>query len=93
MNPRLTLYSRADCCLCDEMKNAIRQVAVRIPLDLEEIDVDGSASSKEKYGAEVPVLLIDGRKSFKHRVTAKQLERRLRRGSLWGRRGLAERKK
>ncbi|HEX9786484.1 MAG TPA: glutaredoxin family protein [Candidatus Binatia bacterium] len=91
MNSKLTLYSRADCCLCDEMKNAVRQVAAKIPLDFEEIDVDGSAPLKEKYGAEVPVLFIDGRKAFKYRVTANQLEQRLARRRPWARFGLAKR--
>ena len=72
------------------MKDAIRQVAARIPVDLKEVDVDCSPSIEEKYGAEVPVLFIDGRKAFKYRVTVRQLERRLRRRTLWSRLGLAK---
>jgi hypothetical protein len=72
MNSKLVLYSRADCCLCEEMKDAIRQVAAKIPLDLEEIDVDSSTQLKERLGDEVPVLFIDGRKAFKYKVAAKE---------------------
>ena len=89
MSCKLVLYSRADCCLCEEMKNAIRQVAAKIPLELEEIDVDGSVPLKERFGDQVPVLFIDGRKAFKYRVTTKQLEQRLARRALWARFGLA----
>jgi glutaredoxin len=78
MNPKLTLYSRKDCCLCDEMKAVVRQVATKIPLDFEEIDVDGLPELRDKFGNEVPVLFIDGRKAFKHRVTEKALANRLR---------------
>ena len=85
MNFRLVLYSRADCCLCEEMKGAIRQVAAKIPLHFEEIDVDSSARLKEQFGDEVPVLFIDGRKAFKYRVTGRELERRLGRRALWTR--------
>ncbi len=85
MNRKLVLYSRADCCLCEEMKNAIRQVAAKVPLDLEEVDVDSSAQLKEQFGDEVPVLFIDGRKAFKYRVTARELERRVGRRALWTR--------
>ena len=85
MNRKLVLYSRADCCLCEEMKNAIRQVAAKVPLDLEEVDVDSSAQLKEQFGDEVPVLFIDGRKAFKYRVTARELERRVGRRALWPR--------
>ena len=87
MNRQLTLYYRDDCCLCEEMKSTIRAVAAMIPLDLEAVDVDSSASLKEKYGTEVPVLFIDGRKAFKYRMTAKQLKQSLRRRTHWARLG------
>lgn len=77
MRHRLVLYSRVDCCLCDEMKTVIRQVAQRTPVDVEEIDIDSSADLKQKYGEEVPVLFINGRKAFKYRLTARQLAARL----------------
>jgi glutaredoxin len=77
MSHRLVLYSRIDCCLCDEMKTVIRQVAERTPLAVQEIDIDSSADLKQKYGEEVPVLFINGRKAFKYRLTAKQLAARL----------------
>ncbi len=87
MTRNLTLYSRKDCCLCEVMKHAIRQASEKIPVNLEEIDVDGSAELQAKYGDEVPVLFIDGKKAFKYRVTAKELRKRLGRGALsklWG---------
>jgi glutaredoxin len=73
MRHQLVLYSRVDCCLCDEMKTVIRRVAERTPLDVEEIDIDSSADLRQKYGEEVPVLFINGRKAFKYRLTAWQL--------------------
>ena len=75
---QLILYSRRDCCLCEEMKAVIRRVASRVALRLEEIDVDSSPELQERYGHEVPVLFIDERKAFKYRVTRKELEKRLR---------------
>ena len=79
MNHKLTLYSRQDCCLCDEMKSIIHGVAVKIPIDLEEIDIDASAELREKFGDQVPVLFIDDRKAFRYRVTARELTKRLKR--------------
>jgi glutaredoxin len=81
MKPKLTLYSRKDCCLCDEMKAVVRAVAAKIPLELDEIDVDGSSDLKAKFNDEVPVLFIDGRKAFKYRLTAEQLREKLDRAS------------
>lgn len=77
MKPQLLLYSRKDCYLCDEMKKVIRRVADNIPLALEEVDVDSAPASREQYGDEIPVLFIDGRKAFKYRATARQLEARI----------------
>jgi glutaredoxin len=77
MNHKLTLYSRQDCCLCDEMKAIIREVALKIPVELEVIDVDGSAELQEKFGNEVPVLFVDGWKAFKYRVTKDDLEKQM----------------
>ena len=59
------------------MKTVVRQVAERTPIEIEEIDIDSSADLKQKYGEEVPVLFINGRKSFKYQVTARQLAARL----------------
>jgi hypothetical protein len=81
MKPELLLYSRAHCCLCAEMKEIIHLVAARLPLKLSEIDVDGTPELRERYGPEVPVLFINGRKAFKYRVTAAALEKRLRKKS------------
>lgn len=76
------------------MKAAIREVAARIPIELEEVDIDSSAQLSERLGAQVPVLFIEGRKAFKYRLTAQELERRLGRGAFrrrwrWPGRGTA----
>ena len=78
MTFRVTLYTRKDCCLCEEMKKIVRTVAAEAPLEVEEIDVDGSPDLQERYGNEVPVLFIDDRKAFKYRVTVHELKEKLR---------------
>ena len=79
MKAQLQLYTRKDCCLCEEMKSTLSQVADRVSFALEEIDVDTSPVLQEQYGNDVPVLFINSRKAFKHRLTARELEQRLRR--------------
>lgn len=80
MKSDILIYTRRHCCLCDEMKQVVHRVAQRYSLTVEEVDVDGSPELREKYTNEVPVLFIDGRKAFKYRVTARDLEARLARG-------------
>ncbi|MGH7770115.1 MAG: glutaredoxin family protein [Candidatus Binatia bacterium] len=77
MSAHIRFYARKDCCLCDEMKSVVREVAGDISLRVEEIDVDSTPELKEEFGGEVPVLFINGRKAFKYRVTAKELKKRL----------------
>jgi hypothetical protein len=59
------------------MKAALSEVAARVPFALEEVDVDSDGELREKFGQEVPVLFINGRKAFKYRATAAELEQRL----------------
>jgi len=75
---RLTLITRRDCHLCNEMAVVIEQVAPGFAAAVEVRDVDAHPELLARYSDEVPVLLIDGRKAFKYRVTAPALERRLR---------------
>lgn len=86
MKLQLQIYTRKSCCLCEEMKKVIREVAIRFPITLEESDIDARAELKALYGEEVPILFINGRKAFKYRVTARELRKRLQResrGAIW----------
>ncbi|MCW5893603.1 MAG: glutaredoxin family protein [bacterium] len=74
---RLTLYSRTDCHLCEEMLAVVRTVGPEFGAVLEEIDVDGDATLAARYGLDVPVLLVNGRMAFAHRVTPRALRERL----------------
>lgn len=74
---RVTLYMRADCHLCHEMRSVVDGVARRMPLEVEEVDVDGDPALVTAYGDEVPVLCVNGRKAFKYRVDAPALRARL----------------
>ncbi len=78
MTRQIRLYTRRDCCLCEEMKGVVRDVAEEVSLEVEEVDVDSEPDLREKFGGEVPVLFIDGRKAFKYRVAARELKKKLR---------------
>jgi glutaredoxin len=79
MKLQLQIYTRKDCCLCEEMKSVIHEAKAPFPITLDEIDVDSSAELQVLYGDEVPVLFINGRKAFKYRVTARELQKRFKR--------------
>lgn len=79
-DPRIRIYSRQQCHLCDDAKAVVAPIAKARGLTVETVDVDGSEELKALYGLEVPVVFVDGRKAFKFRVDAKKLEKLLDRG-------------
>ena len=76
----LTLYSRPGCHLCDEMKAVMARVVrdLEMAVTIDEVDISTDADLEARYGLEIPVLLIDGRKAAKYRVTEGELARMLR---------------
>jgi len=75
--PKLTLYTRAGCCLCDDAKAVLLQARRKAEFEMEEIDIDADAALQQLYNNEVPVIAIDGRKAFKYRVTESELLKKL----------------
>jgi glutaredoxin len=75
----LTIYSKPGCHLCDDMKAIVERVVQRSaqPIAVEEIDISRDVSLEERYGLEIPVLMLDGRKIAKYRVTEIELARAL----------------
>jgi thiol-disulfide isomerase/thioredoxin len=73
----LTLYSRPGCHLCDEMKAIVDRVSrAAIPSPtIEVIDISTNPDLESRYGLEIPVLLVNGKKAAKYRVTEEELAR------------------
>lgn len=71
----VTLFTRPNCHLCDDMKRILEHVAKDVPFDLEIIDIDapGNEDWQDQYDREIPVLHIDGKQFARHRVDEKTL--------------------
>jgi len=54
---RLTLLTRANCHLCDEMLEALRPIVAAHGATVAVVDVDTDAALEAAYGDLVPVLL------------------------------------
>ena len=78
----LTLYSKPGCHLCDDMKAAIARVArdLSLPVALEEVDISTNRDLESRFGLEIPVLMMNGRKVAKYRVSETELARMLKAG-------------
>lgn len=54
----VTLYTRKDCSLCDEVKAELSGLASRYPHRLVEVDIESDAILLEKYGPLIPVVEV-----------------------------------
>ena len=75
----LTIYTRPGCHLCQEMKVIVERVVrdTHAQARIEEIDIANDADLEARYALEIPVLLVNGKKAAKYRVTEEELRRKL----------------
>jgi len=77
MKPRVTLYARAGCCLCDEAKRVLADARRSADFDYEELDIDHDPELRRLYNDEVPVIAINQVKAFKYRVDRNEFLKKL----------------
>lgn len=75
----LELYSRPGCHLCDELRALCERLSGEFSLQVAEINIETDPALEARYGKEIPVLYIDGRKAVKFRTTEVELRRKLQR--------------
>jgi hypothetical protein len=75
----LIIYSRPGCHLCSDMKALVYRVVQRTgaPVRIDEVDIDTDPELEARFGTEIPVLLVNGKKAAKFRVSEQELARLL----------------
>jgi glutaredoxin len=73
----VVLFTKRDCCLCDEAKEQIRAARARIGFEYREVDIQSDPALFAEHRYDIPVVEVDGRRAFKHRLTADALVARL----------------
>ena len=76
---RVTLYSRPGCHLCTQAKHEILAAHCQGEYLLEEIDIDSDPSLVNRFGLEIPVVMINGVVVFKTHLTAADFRREIQR--------------
>jgi glutaredoxin len=76
---QVILYTRPGCHLCEEAKGEILAAGCSDEYSLEEVNIETDPALVELYGWEIPVVVINGVKAFKYRLTAPEFKRKLRR--------------
>ncbi|RKP52052.1 glutaredoxin family protein [Trinickia fusca] len=68
--PRLMLYGRAWCHLCEEMQVALEPLLAEFDMPVEVVDIDTDAELEARYDELVPVLVWDGQELCRYRLDA-----------------------
>lgn len=71
--PRVTLYGRPGCHLCDDARSVIATVCDELGESYAEVDIDSDDDLLDRFGEEIPVTYVDGRQHDFWRVDATRL--------------------
>ena len=67
--PRVTLYSRPGCHLCEAAREVVTRVCDDLGETWAEVDIESDPDLEDRFGEEVPVTFVDGRQHDFWRVT------------------------
>lgn len=71
----VVLYTRRDCCLCEEARKVLEGYRPRYRLEIREVDIDADPELVRLYDDCVPVVSIGGVVRFRGRVNEILLRR------------------
>lgn len=71
------IFSKPGCHLCEEAKELLVQANKKFDMVIKEINIEEDDELFKKYRYDIPVIWINGRKAFKHRIDEGQLRERL----------------
>ena len=74
----VTLYTRADCPLCDEARVLLDALAERLGFTIEAVDIDANRELRARYNYAVPVVAVGGEEVGRAPIRAAALETALR---------------
>ncbi|HLN77394.1 MAG TPA: glutaredoxin family protein [Nocardioidaceae bacterium] len=71
--PRVVLYSKPGCHLCDNAREVIAAVCAELGESFDEVDITTSEDLVHAFGEQIPVTFVDGEQHDFWRVDAKRL--------------------
>ncbi len=75
--PRVTLYSKPGCHLCEEALAVVERVCADSGVAYEVVDITTSTELTSTFGEQIPVTFVDGRQHDFWRVDESRLRRAL----------------
>jgi len=76
---KVTLYTKDECHLCQAARFVINKLRERMTFDFECVDITKPANREwyARYCNDIPVVHLNGREAFRHRVSEKHLRQLL----------------
>jgi glutaredoxin len=71
--PRITLYTRPGCHLCDAAREVVERVCADVGESFEEVDITTDDELEDRFGEDIPVTFVDGRQHDFWRVDETRL--------------------
>jgi len=71
--PRVVLYSKPGCHLCDEARVIVAAVCDELGEHFDEVDISASGDLMRAFGEQIPVTFVDGEQHDFWRVDAARL--------------------
>ena len=76
--PPVTLYTRADCPLCDEARALLDALAATLGFTIEAVDIDSDPELRSRYNYAVPVIAVGSEEVARAPIRPAALEGSLR---------------
>ncbi|HEV3046426.1 MAG TPA: glutaredoxin family protein [Solirubrobacteraceae bacterium] len=75
--PTVTVYSKADCHLCEQALAILRGLQRELPFELRELDIAADERLHRDYFDRIPVVELDGEELFEYHVSEELMRERL----------------
>jgi Glutaredoxin-like domain (DUF836) len=76
--PQWTVYSRADCSLCERLIEELAELlGPQAAAAVQVVDIDGQPELEHRYGTRIPVLTADGEFVCAYRLDADRVRAHL----------------
>ena len=72
--PAWRVYSRAGCCLCEQMIEELAQLLGTAAAQVQVVDIAGDPELERKYGSRIPVLMADDELVCAYRLDPQRLQ-------------------
>jgi len=73
LTPEVIVYHRQGCHLCDDVVASLSQLQNELRYKIKLIDIDEDATLRDKYNADVPVVMLNDEVIFYHFFDEKAL--------------------